>query len=73
MTTVKIYNGEISLDHAETQLRHFREMDAALHNGTVKPRAIVGSGYTNTRLAAERYIAEQIGRWDTLIQVIREN
>jgi hypothetical protein len=73
MTTIKIYNGEISLDHAETQLSHFRDMDVALHNGTVKPRAIVGGGHTNTRLAAERYIAGQIARWDTLIQVMREN
>jgi hypothetical protein len=73
MTTIRIYNGEITLDYAETQLSHFRDMDVALHNGTIKPRAIVGNGYSDTRLAAERYIAGQIARWDTLIQVMREN
>jgi hypothetical protein len=73
MNTITIYNTTVSLNEAETKIEHYKEMTLALRNGTMKPRQIVGTGYKNGRMEAERYLSTQIARYETLVQVMKEN
>lgn len=59
----KIWKGEskgYSEDVIKDRLRGFHELETQLTEGFVKPAAIVGTGYINTRKVAEEYISKGI-------------
>lgn len=73
MDTVRIYESSLDRKTTEELLESYKQMKLALANGTMKPRQIVGTGYKNGRAEAERYLADRMARYETIIQIMDEN
>jgi hypothetical protein len=70
MNEINVYGTTYSREWVESQLKNFRQMKLDLANGTTTPRRVVGTGYKNSRLVAEVWIAENIARYGTLKSVM---
>ena len=72
MNTVKIYGKEYNLEDAQAGLENWQRWDEGLQNGKVRPSKLVGTGYKNNRIQAERYVAGKMAMYHTLIDILKE-
>ena len=72
MNEVKIYGEVVTLERAGERLELNRNMLAALHNKQITPSRVIGRGHINPRRDAESYLNMMIGRYETLVAIMRE-
>ena len=70
MNEINVYGTTYSREYIESQVKNYQQMRADLANGTITPRRVVGTGYKNSRMVAEVWIAENIARYETLKAVM---
>jgi hypothetical protein len=70
MNEINIYGTTYSREYIESQLENYRQMRNDLNSGAITPRRVVGTGYKNSRMVANVWIAENIVRYETLKEVM---
>ena len=73
METINLWHTIYTRETLEEQLEHARNLKTQLHNKEITPRQIIGTGYVNSRLSAEIYLAEEVVRYETLLAVMDES
>jgi hypothetical protein len=70
MNEINVYGTTYSREYIESQIENYKQMRTDLTNGTITPRRVVGTGYKNSRMVANMWIAENIVRYETLKSVM---
>jgi hypothetical protein len=70
MNEITVYGTTYSREYIESQIKNFRQMGLDLDSGKITPRRVVGTGYKNSRMVANIWIAENIVRYETLKSVM---
>ena len=63
----------LTLDEARENLADFQKLQYDLARKLVRPVDIVGKGYKDTRETAVAYVAEAVGRYQTMVTIMEEN
>ena len=63
----------LTLDEARESLADFQKLQHDLTRKLVRPVDIVGKGYKDTRETAVAYVAEAVGRYQTMVTIMEEN